>query len=143
MARINQTEADKAIHSTKENRKNKPVESYHDPTPEKDIIFYSFLGDHDYLEQNEFPAVYEEDSRVLAKKTIGPRIDTYEIKFDHHNQMFNPIGLYTNKSDKIFLRKRDIERQRFVKVDKDVFENYVKFLSTKNALWLARATRLL
>ena len=71
-----------------------------------------------------------------AKIKIYLTNNTHQIKFQvltHNNMLFNPLGAETYKT-----QSRDLKLKV---VSEKTFDNYVKFLKTKNNLYMTYANR--
>lgn len=102
---------------------------------------YTFLGDHDYLDDDDFPRTDEDSTKVLAKIRKGISNTKYFIKVGSHGQIFNPIGMYSEGKQNKFMSKIGKLEFAFREVNKNVFETYINFLKTKNIAWLNNAQR--
>lgn len=119
--------------------------------PKDGTSYYTFIGHQDSMDASGYPIliyspVYKREEWekakhewILAKKVCTNGRTTYFVKIDQNGELFNPIGMYTHKNDRIFQKKKDLERQKLVAVKKDIFYFYLRFLSTKNKAWLSQA----
>lgn len=102
---------------------------------------FTFFGDHDYLDDNEYPRTHEDTNKVLAKIRTGVSNTKYFVKVGSHGQIFNPIGIYSEGKQNKFLSKIGKLEFAFREVNKKVFDMYINFLKTKNSAWLNNAQR--
>lgn len=102
---------------------------------------FTFFGDHDYLDDNEYPRTHEDTNKVLAKIRTGVSNTKYLVKVGSHGQIFNPIGIYSEGKQNKFLSKIGKLEFAFREVNKKVFDMYINFLKTKNSAWLNNAQR--
>lgn len=105
-------------------------------------IYYTFLGDHDFLDKNGNPCSNEEDNdKVLAKLVVrDDGSQKYIIKVDYAYKPYNPISIYGNKQAYKNMDKTRPE-SKFITVNKEAFDHYVKFLKTRIVSWLHNTER--
>lgn len=103
--------------------------------------FYCFLGDHEFLDQNNNPRISKETSKVLAKVVNTSTYTKYFIKTGIYGRIYNPIGMYSEGKENQFLAKIGKSEWNFKEVNKGIFDQYVNFLRTKNIAWLNNAER--
>jgi hypothetical protein len=109
---------------------------------EKTYEYFTILGDHDYLDDNNRPRVDTENNKVVAKtSTTDNKPTRYYIKVGTYGKIFNPIGLFSEGQNTKFLSKIGRKQFEFKEVNQRVFEFYTNFLSTKNIAWLNNAER--
>ena len=145
--RVSNREWKKSLHTTgASDDNNGPVSDEVDGT-----TYYTFIGQHDELDEKNRPLLIRDpeftkqewedrnEEWLLAKKIKLGNRQRYYVKIDQNGDLYNPLGLFTHKNDRIFTRKKDLERQKLISVNKDMFNCYVRFLSTKNVAWLSQA----
>lgn len=74
----------------------------------------------------------EEPSALVKVMTVG-KWEVYFIWF-WRGVLFDPYG-------PDILRKSQQENAKFKKVDKETYEHFMKYLKTKNTIWLTKARR--
>lgn len=108
----------------------------------KSYAYYTILGDHDYIDDNNKPRSQTETNKVAAKSVV---IDNnparYYIKVGTYGKIYNPIGLFSEGKQAKFLSKIGRKEFEFKEVNAKVFELYTNFLATKNIAWLNNAER--
>jgi hypothetical protein len=102
---------------------------------------YTFLGDHDYIDDDGFPRTDNDTGKVIAKVRHGISNTKYFIKVGSHGQIFNPIGMYSEGKQTKFLSKIGKLEFAFREVNKNIFDMYLNFTKTKNIAWLNNAQR--
>ncbi len=105
--------------------------------------FYSTMGSHDYLDDQNYPRISKEnDKRILAKKiTREDGSIKYSIKLTNNGKMQNPLSMYGVEKDNTFLDRVCRSNDKFKEVNYKVFDLYINFLKTKNIAWLHNAER--
>jgi hypothetical protein len=114
---------------------NKPV-----ATQRKEAL-YCFLGEHEFLDEDNNPRITKENSKVLAKIVSTSISSRYYIKTGTYGRIYNPIGMYSEGKEGKFLAKIGKNEWNFIEVNKGIFDQYVNFLRTKNIAWLNNAER--
>jgi hypothetical protein len=76
----------------------------------------------------------ESDHMVCAKTISLGKNTHYFIRTDMNKKLYDPFGLYNN----LLHRQPQIT---FRKVNKETFDLYYKYLSTKNRAWFSNAER--
>lgn len=110
--------------------------------PEKNYEYFTILGDHDYVDENDRPRASTENNKVVAKTSSTDNKPTrYYIKVGTYGKIYNPIGLFSEGNNTKFLSKIGRKQFEFKEVNQRVFDFYVQFLSTKNMAWLNNAER--
>lgn len=110
--------------------------------PNKIYEYYTILGDHDYLDENNRPRANEENNKVVAKTvTTDSKPSRYYIKVGTYGKIYNPIGLYSEGNNTKFLSKIGRKQFEFKEVNNQIFNLYLNFLTTKNVAWLNNAER--
>lgn len=105
-----------------------------------DEKFYTILGEHDFLDENDFTRTSNETSKTYAK-SVGGKREKYYIKTGAYGKIFNPMGMYAEGKANKFVAKLGKKEFEFKEVNYKIFEMYIKFLSTKNVAWLNNAER--
>jgi len=108
---------------------------------ERKETLYCFLGEHEFLDEDNNPRVLKDSSKVLAKSVSTAISSRYFIKTGTHGRIYNPIGMYTEGTSGKFLAKIGKNEWNFTEVNKGIFDQYVNFLRTKNIAWLNNAER--
>lgn len=110
--------------------------------PSKDYEYFTILGDHDYVDDNNRPRANDENNKVVAKIiTTEDKPSRFYIKVGTYGKIYNPIGLFSEGNNTKFLSKIGRKEFEFKEVNQKVFDLYVNFLSTKNTAWLNNAER--
>jgi hypothetical protein len=117
--------------------KTKPVFE----TTSSDTRFYTLLGKHDFVDENQNPRAKTENKNVVAKSISKDNKDRFLIKIGTYGKIFNPIGLFSEGNNQKFISKIGKKQFEFKEVNKKVFDMYVRFLTTKNLAWLNNAER--
>jgi|LakMenEpi03Aug12_release.lakeMendotaPanAssembly.Ray.scaffolds.fasta_scaffold379737_2 hypothetical protein len=108
----------------------------------REVEYYSMIGDHDYLDQDNRPRSNEETNLVVAKSIkVEDRPKRFYVKVGNHGRIFNPIGLFSEGTHTKFLSKIGRKEWEFKEVNQKVFDLYINFLTTKNIAWLTNAER--
>ena len=100
------------------------------PDPVEEIYFGMGVGEFyeiDYPEKNR--------DKICAKSVRRSTKMTLYIRLDKEGRLFNPLGYYAGRLNKN-------EEIRYVRVNKQCFEMYCKFLSTQNKIYLVTAERM-
>jgi hypothetical protein len=108
---------------------------------ERKETLYCFLGEHEFLDQDNNPRVSKESPKVLAKIVSTSMSNRYYIKAGTHGKIYNPIGMYSEGKEGKFLAKIGRNEWNFTAVNKGIFDQYINFLRTKNIAWLNNAER--
>ena len=113
-----------------------------EPQPEnKTYEYYTVFGQHDYLDNNQFPRLEDGTGDVLAKSITVEDNTRHYLKLGSHGKIYNPIGMYSEGTSNKFLSKIGKKAWEFKSVSPSVFSFYIKFLKTKNIAWLRNAER--
>ncbi len=120
---------------------------------ERSVEIYTFKGSEDFLNRERFPLLYHpepEDGKEVdiftlwnayaIKVNTGTRI-RYYVKRGKYGKLFNPIGLYSEGSQRKQHRHAGKPAWEFKEATERVFTLYAKFLRSKNASWLNNAER--
>jgi uncharacterized protein YigE (DUF2233 family) len=108
---------------------------------ERKESFYCFLGDHEFLDQDNNPRQSKETPKTLAKLVDTATYTKFYIKIGTYGKIYNPIGMYSEGKENQFLAKIGKNEWNFKEVNKGIFDQYVNFLRTKNIAWLNNAER--
>ena len=104
--------------------------------------FFTFLGDHDFLDEQKNPrSNTEENEKTLAKLVVREdNSKKFMIKVDYSHKPYNPISIYGNKEA---YKKMDKTRpeSKFISVNQEAFNNYINFLRTRIISWLHNTER--
>lgn len=103
--------------------------------------YYTILGDHEFIDQNNRPRANKESKNVVAKSTSKNNLNKFYIKIGTYGKIFNPMGLFSEGKNEKFIAKIGKKEFEFKEVNQKVFDLYLNFLSTKNLAWLNNAER--
>lgn len=104
--------------------------------------YFTMLGDHDFVDDQDRPRAKTENNAVVAKtSTVDNHPTRFFIKVGTYGKIFNPIGMYSEGKNAKFLSKIGRKEFEFKEVNQKIFELYTNFLSTKNLAWLNNAER--
>lgn len=103
--------------------------------------FYTLLGDHDFIDSNDYPRSNTDSSKVLAKSVVKNNSEKFYIKVGTYGKIFNPMGMFSEGKNEKFIAKIGKKEFEFKEVNQKIFDLYTKFLSTKNIAWLNNAER--
>lgn len=110
-----------------------------------DSAYYTLSGQEDYMDENGNPRISSEKkmSHVFAKRIVRDgSTPKYSIKIGLDNKFMNPASIYDNyNKGSTFLDNVCRANNKFVDVNKKVFDMYLKFLQTKNLSWFYNAER--
>lgn len=109
---------------------------------EREVMCFTVLGKHDYLNNSEDPMMHDESNKdVLAKiVTVNEGNPRYLIKRDSNGRLFNPLGMDEGRHNK-FLHHAGKDQYEFRGVNRKAFDFYLQFLKTKNLAHLRTAER--
>lgn len=101
--------------------------------------FYTYIGEEDYIDEQNNPRLHNDNDKTLAKKICRDN-GSYKlmIKCDSYNKPCdptNPIGP-TNRTVSSYKNG-----YKFISVNNKAFEYYIRFLQTKNKSWLLNTER--
>jgi hypothetical protein len=112
---------------------------------------FTFKGTEDYLNAEEYPMVdinaLDEGTDIFAlPDAYAIRVDTgtrirYYVKRGKYGKLFNPIGLYSEGTQRKQHRHAGKPAWEFKEATQKVFTYYIKFLRSRNAAWLNNAER--
>ena len=109
---------------------------------DKLYCYYTILGDHDFIDEENKPRSKTENEKVVAKTIIyNSRSPKYYVKVGAHGQLYNPIGMYSEGNNNKFMTKIGRKEWEFKEVNQKIFDLYSNFLTTKNIAWLNNAER--
>jgi hypothetical protein len=109
---------------------------------EKHYEYFTILGDHDFLDDNDRPQSKTENNKVVAKSVrTDDKPTRFYIKIGTYGKIYNPIGLYSEGKNTKFLSKIGRKQFEFKEVNQKIFDLYLNFLTTKNLAWLNNAER--
>lgn len=104
---------------------------------ETETAYYTIIGNQDFIDHDNKPRLNKETSHALAKF----QNKKYYIRVGTHNRIFNPIGLFSEGKANNFISTSGKQEYPFRQVNKEIFDLYINFLSTKNIAWLNNAER--
>lgn len=118
-------------------------------------LFYSLIGEEDFLDETGSPRVKSEDSPSVMAKAVRTKLSKhmtgntrlslrYYIKTKPNDIIYNPIKLESKVEDKetfSFINSTCKTKTDFKEVTQSVFNKYITFLKTKNIRWLNAAQR--
>ena len=106
---------------------------------QKNHEYYVFLGNEDFVDENNNLRSNIDDDRVLAKK-IYRDDGSYKlmIKCDSRSKPFNPDNKFKAGNQTVASYQNGY---RFYTVNEKAFEYYLRFLQTKNNSWLLNTER--
>ena len=107
-----------------------------------EICLYTISNRQDYKDEN---GDFRIESMDLQKAKEHPYIhaiqtpNRFMVKVGQNGRLFNPYGLYSEGME----TKQRVGRPtwKFVTTNQNNFKNYVKFLTTKNEIFLKNAER--
>lgn len=107
-----------------------------------EILLYTISSRQDYKDEN---GNFRIESMDLQKAKEHPYIhaiqtpNRFMVKVGQNGRLFNPYGLYSEGME----TKQRVGRPtwKFVTTNENNFKNYVKFLTTKNEIFLKNAER--
>ena len=109
--------------------------------PVSDRNYYTVLGKHDFLDENNNPRTKNEKNAYAYSKINNDSDIQYFVKVGLYGKIFNPIGLYSEGKANKFLSKVGKNEFSFTRVNQKVFDMYLNFLKSKNIAWLNNAER--
>jgi hypothetical protein len=117
---------------------NKPDET---TIVDKNSEYYTILGSHDFIDNNNRPQIKTENKNVMAKCTTKNNSKKYYVKVGAYGRIFNPMGMFSEGNNEKFVAKTGKKQFEFKEVNQKIFDLYLNFLSTKNLAWLNNAER--
>lgn len=103
--------------------------------------YYTLIGHHEYLDNDQNPRSKKDKPDVCAKKVISNNSTKFFIKTGTYGKIYDPIGLYSEGTSNKFLARAGKKAWDFKQVNAKVFDMYVSFLRTKNKAWLTNSER--
>ena len=106
-----------------------------------DKNFYCLSSDADFVdaENNGRHRLQKNTTLALIQTKDGKSF--YQIKISSSNQLFNPFSKFDSEKSYSFLDNVVRPTDKFINVNRMVFDYYLKFLQTKNIIWLNKAER--
>lgn len=119
------------------------------PDFERDVVVYTIFGSHDYLDEDNKPAIFDdgdieaEDRDIAFAKVV--RIDGgdphYSVRRDSAGRILDPLGMFSERNHNKMRHHTQRRQWEWVEVNKRVFEYYVRYLETKNRAHYINAER--
>lgn len=106
-----------------------------------DNQFFTMLGNHDYIDQNNRPRTNFENNNTFAKIITKNNSTKFFIKTGTYGRIYNPMGMFSEGKENKFNAKIGKKEFDFKQVNQKIFDMYINFLSTKNIAWLNNAER--
>ena len=106
-----------------------------------EVKTYTILGEHDYIDKQNYPRVEPESNKALAKTVASGRKTRYFVKIGAYGALFNPMGMFSEGKQNKFLAKIGKNEFEFKEVNSRIFDLYLNFLTSKNTAWLNNAQR--
>ncbi len=103
--------------------------------------YFTVIGLHESIDQNNRPVVNANSSNILAKQVVSNNGVKYFIKTGPNGKIFNPMGMFSEGNNNKFLARLGKNQYNFKSVNQEIFNMYLNFLSTKNLAWLNNAER--
>lgn len=103
--------------------------------------YFTILGNHDYLDQDNRPRTNAESPNTFAKSIAKDSVTKFFIKVGTYGKIYNPMGMFSEGKENKFNAKIGKKEFDYKQVNKRIFDLYVTFLSTKNIAWLNNAER--
>lgn len=102
--------------------------------------YYTYVGGEDFVDENNNCRLNEDNENTLAKKIFRDN-GTFRlmIKCDMDHKPVDPENQIATSINKI--REQYKSKSSFVTVSNKAFDNYLKFLQTKNKSWLLNTER--
>jgi hypothetical protein len=137
MSHITRDSIKDSVHKLHEEAK---VQSEEKAAPSTENEYYTFFGNHQFLDEAGFPRLIDEEYSDLihAKKILANDRFKYYVK-QENGMPYNPNpSIPARKSDKMH---HAANASSFMLVSPETFKHYVKFLKTKNIAHLVNANR--
>lgn len=103
--------------------------------------FFCLKEDSDFIDDNTFGRHKQQKDNTLAFISTKESKSFYYIKSSNSNQLFNPFSKFDTEKSYSFLDNVVRPTNKFIDVNKTTFDYYLKFIQTKNTLWLNQAER--
>lgn len=107
----------------------------------RECAYYTILGDHEELDNDNNPIVSDDNDKALAKKITINGKNKFYIKIGAYGRIYNPIGMFSEGKSNKFLTQSGKKAWDYREVNGKVFDMYLSFLKTKNIAWLNNAQR--
>jgi hypothetical protein len=104
------------------------------------IIYYTIFGKHTFTDEEGNPVI-EDEKKAYAKVIQNRNGTTYYIKVESDGRPFDPLGLYASREEHRLNQVRGKDSVRFTKTNEVVYNFYIKYLRTKNRVYLKNAER--
>lgn len=111
---------------------------------QREITLYTLMGDHDTIDDDGNPVLDDEegsDYGYAKRITVDGNQVSYYIKRTQDGHFYNPLGILTEGTQSKKKLGHGRKEYEYVKVGAKAFKNYVKFLRTKNSVYLTNAQR--
>lgn len=108
---------------------------------DNDNQFFTLLGNHDYIDSDNYPRTKTETNQTFAKCITNNSAKKFFIKTGAYGRIYNPMGMFSEGKESKFNAKIGRKQFDFTQVNQRVFDMYLNFLSTKNIAWLNNAER--
>ncbi len=109
---------------------------------------YTFWGMHETEDSQGFPMLDLQDDddiftipNVYAAEVSKGAKTTYYVKRGKYGKLYDPIGMYSEGTQKNQMRHAGKPEWSLQTTSKLVFDQYTKYLKTKNSAWLNNAER--
>ena len=101
--------------------------------------FYTYAGKEQFVDKNNNLRRKHDDVHVAAKKIYRDDL-SYKlmIRCDKYGKPFDPNNQISHISRTSFSYK---DGYKFIEVSQKAFDNYIKYLNTKNKAWLLNTER--
>jgi len=117
--------------------------------------FYCLSGSEDYVDQDGYPRLYDENMDNAVAKVVFTKkpkhfddsnksYGRYYVKLDPNSKIFNPKKILSPVEEKNSLSFINLVCKTewvFREVTPQIFQKYITFLKTKNLSWLKDAQR--
>jgi len=98
-----------------------------------DATYFTSVEEADAID-NGYPIAYNSEKALAASLETEEEGLTYTIKVSkkYLNKLYNPYGLCRQNGVDILYKHRQNTEFKFTRTTKDIFEQYITFLKTKN-----------
>lgn len=103
--------------------------------------FFCLTTDADFIDKQNNGRHESQKKTTLALIQTKDGKSFYQIKVSSNNQLFNPFSKFDSEKSYSFLDNVVRPIDKFINVNKAVFDYYLRFLQTKNIVWLNKAER--
>lgn len=107
----------------------------------RECEYYTILGDHEGLDNDNNPTVSSNIDKALAKRVTINGKNKFYIKIGAYGRIYNPMGMFSEGKSNKFLTQSGKKAWDYREVNNKVFDMYLAFLKTKNIAWLNNAQR--